>query len=322
MTAEPGRLRVREMSPGVDGSIVLRYHFVPSLRARPPVPLEPGFEEGDPVPFIGLRPPPGSQEVELEMVGPFSVLVVGWEPGPGAKSRHRTDEITSCVAFSREGVCRARDRLRTAMSRLSDGSRAIVFWFLWATIVLIAAAFYYPKAADHRSAFVRWRPQVLKFWDGVNIYDKMLFPNPPIMPITLGPLMALPPVAGAMTWFGIKVALTTVALSVLCLRMVNGRDRPFPAVLPECGPAAEPPPDPGRSASRQHQPADPVPDRGDVRGLAEAATTWWPVCSWAWRSRTRSRRRCSFPISPTSDRGGPWARRSWGWPSSCWSSRA
>lgn len=101
------------------------------------------------------------------------------------------------------------------------------FWFLWATIVLIAAAFYYPKAADHRSAFVRWRPQILKFWDGVNIYDKMLFPNPPIMPITLGPLMALPPVAGAMTWFGIKVALTTAAL-FLCLNMVKSRERPFP----------------------------------------------------------------------------------------------
>ena len=54
-----------------------------------------------------------------------------------------------------------------------------VFWSLWATIILIAAAFYYEKAADHKSAFVRWRPQVLQFWHGVNIYDKMLFPNPP-----------------------------------------------------------------------------------------------------------------------------------------------
>ena len=61
------------------------------------------------------------------------------------------------------------------------------FWILWATIILISAAFYYEKAADHRSAFVRWRPQVLQFWSGVNIYDKMLFPNPPIMPITLYP---------------------------------------------------------------------------------------------------------------------------------------
>ena len=101
------------------------------------------------------------------------------------------------------------------------------FWFLWATIVLMAAAFYYPKAADHRSAFVRWRPQVIKFWEGVNIYDKMLFPNPPILPITLGPLMALPPVAGAMTWFTIKVALTTAAL-VMCLRIVKPENGFFP----------------------------------------------------------------------------------------------
>jgi hypothetical protein len=101
------------------------------------------------------------------------------------------------------------------------------FWALWAIIVLIAAAFYYPKAADHRSAFVRWRPQVLHFWDGVNIYDKYYFPNPPIMPITLGALMVLPPVAGAMTWFAIKVALTTAAL-IICLDLVRPPGLPFP----------------------------------------------------------------------------------------------
>jgi hypothetical protein len=71
VTAEPGRLRVREMSPGVDGTLVLRYHSVPGLRARPPVPLELRLEEGDPVPFIGLRPPPGTPEVELEMTSPY-----------------------------------------------------------------------------------------------------------------------------------------------------------------------------------------------------------------------------------------------------------
>jgi alpha-1,2-mannosyltransferase len=90
-----------------------------------------------------------------------------------------------------------------------------VFWGLWALIIVISAAFYYEKAADHRSAFVRWRPQVLQFWNGVNIYDKMIFPNPPIMPITLHPLMVLPTVAGAMCWFGIKVALTTATLVML-----------------------------------------------------------------------------------------------------------
>ncbi len=71
VAAEPGRLHVRAMSPGVDGSIVLRYHSVPSLRARPPIPLDPRFEEEDPVPFIGLRPPPGTSEVDLEMIAPF-----------------------------------------------------------------------------------------------------------------------------------------------------------------------------------------------------------------------------------------------------------
>ena len=82
VTAEPGRLRVREMSPGVDGSVLLRYHSVPSLRARPAVPLEHRFEEGDPVPFIRLRPPPGVSEVELEMVGPLSVpRPRGWGQG-------------------------------------------------------------------------------------------------------------------------------------------------------------------------------------------------------------------------------------------------
>ena len=71
VVAEAGRLEVREMVPSLDGSIVLRYHSVPSLRVRPDIPLEPRLEEGDPVPFIGLRPPAGIREVELEMVTPF-----------------------------------------------------------------------------------------------------------------------------------------------------------------------------------------------------------------------------------------------------------
>ncbi|QEH38024.1 Polyprenol-phosphate-mannose-dependent alpha-(1-2)-phosphatidylinositol mannoside mannosyltransferase [Aquisphaera giovannonii] len=102
-----------------------------------------------------------------------------------------------------------------------------VFWLLWAGIVLVAAAFYYPKAADDRSAFVRWRPQVLRFWQGENIYDKTFFPNPPILPITVGPLMAMPAAAAAMTWFAIKIALTTVAM-VICFRVVRPGSKPYP----------------------------------------------------------------------------------------------
>jgi alpha-1,2-mannosyltransferase len=105
-----------------------------------------------------------------------------------------------------------------------------VFWSLWTMIILIAAAFYYEKAADHRSAFVRWRPQVLQFWDGVNIYDKMLFPNPPLMPITLYPLMRLPTVAGAMCWFAIKFAMTTAVL-MMCFRIAQPTDRVLPPMF-------------------------------------------------------------------------------------------
>ncbi len=104
------------------------------------------------------------------------------------------------------------------------------FWSLWAMIILIAAAFYYEKAADHRSAFVRWRPQVLQFWSGVNIYDKMIFPNPPIMPITLYPLMVLPTVAGAMCWFAIKVGMTTATL-IMLFQIVRPPGRLFPPMF-------------------------------------------------------------------------------------------
>jgi hypothetical protein len=104
------------------------------------------------------------------------------------------------------------------------------FWFLWSTIILVAAAFYYEKAAEDRSAFVRWRPQVRQFWDGVNIYDKMIFPTPPMMPITLYPLMVLPTVTGAMCWFAIKAALTTAAL-VMCFQFVQPPGRVFPPLF-------------------------------------------------------------------------------------------
>jgi hypothetical protein len=105
-----------------------------------------------------------------------------------------------------------------------------VFWSLWSIIVLIAAAFYYDKAADHRSAFVRWRPQVLQFWGGVNIYEKMLFPTPPLMPITLYPLMVLPTIVGAMLWFAIKVGLTTASLA-MCFRFVQRQDGLYPPLF-------------------------------------------------------------------------------------------
>ena len=65
--ASAGRIRVSELSPGLDGSVLLRYHFVPYLTTSPPVALELERREDDPVPFIRLRPPPGTSGVELEL---------------------------------------------------------------------------------------------------------------------------------------------------------------------------------------------------------------------------------------------------------------
>jgi hypothetical protein len=68
LEAAAGRIRVHEMTPGLDGSIVLRYHIVPYLATNPPVvKCEPEFREDDPVPFIRLRPPPGTSDVELTL---------------------------------------------------------------------------------------------------------------------------------------------------------------------------------------------------------------------------------------------------------------
>jgi hypothetical protein len=100
---------------------------------------------------------------------------------------------------------------------------------VWAGALLIAVAaaiFYANKAGDGRSAFIRWRPQVLAFWNGENIYDAQMFPNPPIMPLTLLPLMKLPPVAGALCWFALKVALTVLAVW-FCFDMIRPPGRPL-----------------------------------------------------------------------------------------------
>lgn len=101
-------------------------------------------------------------------------------------------------------------------------------WIIALITVIAAGMIYADKAADERSAFIRWRPQVLQFWRGVNIYDKMMFPNPPIMPITLYPLMTLPPLHGALTWYALKVVLAAVS-ACFCFRMVRPDDRVLPS---------------------------------------------------------------------------------------------
>jgi alpha-1,2-mannosyltransferase len=101
-------------------------------------------------------------------------------------------------------------------------------WVGASLIVIASAIAYSSKAAEDRSAFIRWRHQVREFWGGVNIYDTMMFPNPPIMPLTLSPFMMLPPVTGALCWFGFKVALTVGSVWI-CFGIIKPGDRPIPS---------------------------------------------------------------------------------------------
>jgi alpha-1,2-mannosyltransferase len=101
-------------------------------------------------------------------------------------------------------------------------------WLGAAAIAIAAAIVHSSKAADRRSAFIRWRPQVLEFWHGINIYETRYFPNPPILPITLTPLMTLPPVTGAMCWFVLKIAFAAISV-LLCFQMVKPEGRALPS---------------------------------------------------------------------------------------------
>ncbi len=106
-------------------------------------------------------------------------------------------------------------------------------WIGWLMISIVAAFYYVKKAEDGQSAFIRWRPQVLLLISGVNIYDTKMFPNPPIMPLTLYPLMSLPPVAGALCWFVVKAALTGVSVWLvlwLTAGQLPGDDAPDPGL--------------------------------------------------------------------------------------------
>lgn len=101
-------------------------------------------------------------------------------------------------------------------------------WIGYAVTLIIAGGFHAGKAADDRGAFVRWRHQIHDFWQGENIWDRYMYPNPPILPIVMSPLMVLPPVAGALVWFALKASLACVS-AVLCFRMAKESGQTWPA---------------------------------------------------------------------------------------------
>jgi hypothetical protein len=106
-------------------------------------------------------------------------------------------------------------------------------WFLLALCLffLLINVQYVVKIAsserEHRSAFLRWIPQILDLAAGRNIWALHNYPNPPIMALVLMPLAHLPPLAGSLAWFYLKVAMAVVSVHWV-LKLLDRPDRPFP----------------------------------------------------------------------------------------------
>jgi hypothetical protein len=92
--------------------------------------------------------------------------------------------------------------------------------------VLVSVQYSIKVEDEHRSAILRWRPQIQQI-DDVNIYQRFAYPNPPIMALLLKPLVELPPRAASLVWFYLKVGMTLAALA-MTFRLVESPDRPFP----------------------------------------------------------------------------------------------
>ncbi len=90
--------------------------------------------------------------------------------------------------------------------------------FLLAAIAVTAIRYYHKAEKPSRlgeltrTAFLRWRPQILALDTQTNIYQEFQYPNPPIMALILYPFVSLPPLVGAMTWFFMKVFMAYVMI--------------------------------------------------------------------------------------------------------------
>jgi hypothetical protein len=102
------------------------------------------------------------------------------------------------------------------------------FWLALVGIIAVIAITYTHKALRNRSAFLRWREQVLQIDQGTDIYQRYQYPNPPIMALLLRPLASIePPVAGALGWFALKVVMAALSLWAI-FRLVESSGEPFP----------------------------------------------------------------------------------------------
>jgi alpha-1,2-mannosyltransferase len=106
-------------------------------------------------------------------------------------------------------------------------------WFVLGLLLLFIgeSVQYTVKILDpkgQRSAIMRWREQLLALDGGENIYDRYVYPNPPIMALVLKPLAEIEPgFVGALLWYYLKVGMALASLYWL-FRLVQGQGVTFP----------------------------------------------------------------------------------------------
>ncbi|MCS6851925.1 MAG: DUF2029 domain-containing protein [Gemmataceae bacterium] len=111
------------------------------------------------------------------------------------------------------------DRRARVSSRWLIGGLVVVF--------LTVSVQYGIKVSSHRSAIVRWRQQLEQLEAGEDIYQRHLYPNPPIMALLLRPFAKLPTMVGALSWFSLKALMALVAI-VWVFRWIETGSLPFP----------------------------------------------------------------------------------------------
>jgi hypothetical protein len=101
-----------------------------------------------------------------------------------------------------------------------------------AVVAVATAITYQRKIEDGKTAFVRWRPQILALVAGEDVYapshERPPYPNPPVMGLLLYPLAVLPVEVGVWLLFAIKVVLAALAVA-FALDAVAPRGPPLPA---------------------------------------------------------------------------------------------
>jgi alpha-1,2-mannosyltransferase len=106
------------------------------------------------------------------------------------------------------------------LARLSSPRVQLGFVLGLVLLLLVVGWKYHLKVNAQRSAFCRWRNQILELQQGTDLSARFNYPNPPIMAVLLEPLARLPLREGALTWFAVKILCAGLSVWLL-LRLAS-----------------------------------------------------------------------------------------------------